>query len=316
MLKNICLRKTLTVAFLAFAAGNSAAQKILIDTDLNNLITFDIGTKQVDFVSTIHDINNVISTTNYITDVAFDPTGNLYGITRESLYTINQASGLATVVGSLLPGINGPITFTSLVFAPDGTLYAATRVPVSGPSGALYSVNTGSGLASALQPDPTMPVQDPNCLAQQHSSTCAFTPTLPPFFSSGDLAYVGNTLYLSGVTGATTPDQLITLGDKTSSSPGTVIGPAHSLGVANVWGLATVSGSLYAGANDQIYSVSLDGTMTSLKTFAGYGNANGASYYSLDSLAAVPEPGTNAMLLAGLGVMGLLARRRLPNVAG
>ena len=48
----------------------------------------------------------------------------------------------------------------------------------------------------------------------------------------------------------------------------------------------------------------------------GWYNDNGAGIYvKVTEIAAVPEPETYAMLLAGLGLLGLAARRRKQNVA-
>ncbi|MBK9347554.1 MAG: PEP-CTERM sorting domain-containing protein [Burkholderiales bacterium] len=42
----------------------------------------------------------------------------------------------------------------------------------------------------------------------------------------------------------------------------------------------------------------------------GFASAGGASYGGNIGVTAVPEPETYAMLLAGLGLMGAIARRR------
>ena len=47
-------------------------------------------------------------------------------------------------------------------------------------------------------------------------------------------------------------------------------------------------------------------------TQGGYTSLNGYGYLAAPPLPPVPEPATHAMWLAGLGVMGLLARRRRP----
>lgn len=63
-----------------------------------------------------------------MTDIASDPSGNLYGITYNSLYQINKTTAATTLVGSFAPSLN------SLVFGADGTLYAA--------GSSLYTLNT------------------------------------------------------------------------------------------------------------------------------------------------------------------------------
>lgn len=49
---------------------------------------------------------------------------------------------------------------------------------------------------------------------------------------------------------------------------------------------------------------------TSALCGTGYGSCTNQSDYTLSSVTAVPEPGTYAMLLAGLGALGFVARRR------
>lgn len=87
----------------------------------------------------------------------------------------------------------------------------------------------------------------------------------------------------------------------------------------NVWNNSHPFGSINFGSfagNNQTYSFNLP-------TAGNYhvditGNATGAfggAYGITLSAAPVPEPETYAMLLAGLGVMGAIARRRKQNAA-
>jgi hypothetical protein len=50
--------------------------------------------------------------------------------------------------------------------------------------------------------------------------------------------------------------------------------------------------------------------LTSTVCGTGYGTCTNQSDYALSSVTAVPEPGTYAMLLAGLGALGFMAKRR------
>ena len=92
-----------------------------------------------------------------MTDIAFDPSGNLWGITFGQLYRINHANGVITLVGNLGASLN------SLVFGADGTLYGANN--------GLYSINTSTGAATLIGGG--------------------------SYSSSGDLAFVNGNLYLS-----------------------------------------------------------------------------------------------------------------------
>lgn len=75
-----------------------------------------------------------------LTDIAFDPNGNLYGITFDTLYSINKATGVATEIGPL-----GVTDANSLVFSPSGVLYAAGNK-----SNNLYTINTKTGSARVI----------------------------------------------------------------------------------------------------------------------------------------------------------------------
>lgn len=59
------------------------------------------------------------------------------------------------------------------------------------------------------------------------------------------------------------------------------------------------------------YNASLSGL--SYITVTGISNASGGAIYAGEITAAIPEPETYAMLLAGLGLMGAVVRRRSTN---
>lgn len=98
-----------------------------------------------------------------MTDIAFDPSGNLYGITFDTLFSIDPTTAVATAIGSL------GISANSLVFDAAGTLYTANN--------ALYTINTTTGAASLVG-----------------NGGAAYS-------SSGDLAFISGQLYLSSLTG-------------------------------------------------------------------------------------------------------------------
>jgi hypothetical protein len=95
-----------------------------------------------------------------MTDIAFDPSGNLWGITFGQLFRINTTTAAVSLVGNLGTSAN------SLVFGADGTLYTANS--------SLFTVNTSTGAASLIGGG-------------------------GGYNSSGDLAFVGGNLFLSSV---------------------------------------------------------------------------------------------------------------------
>jgi hypothetical protein len=98
-----------------------------------------------------------------MTDIAFDPAGNLWGITFGKLYKIDKTTAASTFVGDLGPSTN------SLVFNTSGVLYTANS--------SLYTVDTATGAASLV-------------------GNGGYS-----YSSSGDLAFVGSDLFLSSTRG-------------------------------------------------------------------------------------------------------------------
>ena len=117
---------------MLFAVSTCQAGQIWIDDSNGEIGKVDTTTGAVTLVG-----NSGVSS---LTDIAFDPSGNLWGISFNRFYSINTSTGAATLVGNL-----GGNTFNSLVFDKNGTAYTATNT-----SGALYQINTGTGAASLV----------------------------------------------------------------------------------------------------------------------------------------------------------------------
>ncbi len=145
----------LLTVLLNWSASVHAVPNLWVTDDSGRLGTVDVATGNV----------SVIGNTGVtLTDLAFDPSGNLYGISFTNLYQINSTNGQASLVGSL--GLTGA---NALVFGTDGTLYAAADNTTN-----LYSVNVATGAATSL------------------GNTS--------FSSAGDLAFNGGNLFLSSTT--------------------------------------------------------------------------------------------------------------------
>lgn len=224
------------------------------------------------------------------------------------LGTIDVGTGAVTIVGSMgvvmwdiafdplgnLFGTNGtslyridkstavatPVgslgaTITSLVFNPSGALY--------GSGNSLYSINPGTGAATLIG-----------------GSAYGF---------SGDLSFAGGQLYLSHGQGAF-PSTLSVLNTSTG-----VRSQLGSMGVPQVYGLASPDRAvLYGVAGTNVYTVNgTTGASTVALDFSGRGlsQINGAAFVTEAAPVPVPEPGRAVLMLAGLGVVGLLAQRRL-----
>lgn len=144
-------RTSVACALLSAPIAAHAAPILWVSTGGNGLATVDVATGTTSFVG---------NTGVTLSDIAFSPTGDLYGISFSSLYKVNSSTGATTLVGGL-GAIAG--TANALVFGSDGTLYMA--------GSSLYTVNTLTGAASAI-----------GSIGYQ---------------SGGDLAFIGSKLYMA-----------------------------------------------------------------------------------------------------------------------
>jgi hypothetical protein len=104
----------LTLALIAVQTPTTVAAPVLTGNDsLGNLYTVDVATGNASLIG-----NSGIA----FTDIAFDPSGRLYGITYSTLYTINPSTAAAAPVG---PVTTAGFFLDSLAFGADGTLWAA-----------------------------------------------------------------------------------------------------------------------------------------------------------------------------------------------
>jgi len=150
--KNSLIRISMLTTALVMNSAVSAAPMLWVGDSSGNLGTVDVATGAVNVIGSMG---------QRMTDIAFDPSGNLYSINSIQLFSIDKTNATPTLVGNLGASVN------SLVFDSSGVLYAANN--------ALYTVNVGTGAASRV--------------GNGGSS----------YQSSGDLAFVGGNLFLSSV---------------------------------------------------------------------------------------------------------------------
>jgi len=179
-----------------------------------------------------------------LTDIAFSPAGELYGMDFSTLFRIDLATGSLSTVGSHgVPGGN------ALVFSAEGELYAAGNSSTS-----LYQLDPITGTGTVIGDTGVS--------------------------SSGDLAFYQGELYLSGfgVFGATS-DVLV----KLQLTPTVVPVTVGEIGFQAVFGLATAAdGKLYGTAGTVVLEIDpATGAGTEVVDYEGQGLAtsNGSSFF-------------------------------------
>ncbi len=127
------LRILLGATFLmTLGSGIAHAVPVMhVDDSVGNLGTVDVATGS----ATV--IGNMGVT---MTDIAFSPTGQLFGLSFTGFYSINPTTAASTFIGNHgVPGGN------ALVFGTDGTLYAAGFQSTS-----LFTINPATGVGTSL----------------------------------------------------------------------------------------------------------------------------------------------------------------------
>jgi len=223
------------------AATSSNIPTIYVTDDLGVIGTVNVTNGKVQVIGT-----TMIGNTKVVmTDIAFDSNGTLYGVTTDKLYRIDKSTGASTLIGDL--GITGA---TSLEFNTGGSiLYTANTQ--------LHSVNTTTGATTAI------------------TSSDGFQ-----FISSGDLASIGNTFYL---TSKATNDNLVSL--DTSTGTGTLVG---TIGFPNVFGLATNDNlTLYGFSGTKVIRINTTtGAGTQVWDISGVVDINGKGLSNINGASS------------------------------
>jgi hypothetical protein len=205
-----------------------------------------------------------------LTDIAFAPNGNLYGISFSNLYKINTTTGAASLVGSLGAANDG--TANALVFSSTGILYTANDHN-------LLTINTSTGAATLVGALGT------------------------GIGSAGDLAFVGGQLFLSDTGNHLDKVNTTTGGATQVGSTGVV----NLFGLAtpdNVTLYGVASTNLYT-INTTTGAATLDVSYAG----HGLGAANGESFIT-EATNATPEPSTLLLVGCGLLAATMIRRRK------
>lgn len=224
-----------------------------------------------------------------IDGLSFDGAGQLWGVNDDTnqLVRIDTGTGQGTAVGAFGGGFND----MGLAFG-NGAMYMAAT-DSAGTVGSLYTVNTGTG-AAALVGD-------------------------FGFNASGQRLRVRSLGFYDGVLyGWSNRDTLLTINTATGAAttvgafgfPSLVIGqdgfdvdPATGIG----WSIAEVE--------SRTYTLNLQTGLATVvaNSLSCDGGSCGAGHFNSLAIQAVPEPGSMTLLLAGLGGLGWVNRRRRGN---
>lgn len=252
---------------LASAAPAMAGSILWISDSNRNLVTVDVETGAATVIG---------KTGATLTDIAFSPTGDLFGISFSSLYRVDKTTAATTLVGGI--GFSG----NALVFGADGTLYGA-----SSNAAGLYTVDPLTGT----------------------STNIGTTGGL----SAGDLAFVGGTLYLAAASSPNDTLRSIDLGPPVTNALIGSMGFDDVFGMARaddgvLYGVAAnniFSINLATGA----------GTLATNFSYADQGPAYGTSFFletkpPNNPNPGVPEPASWALMIGGFTLVGSMLRRR------
>jgi len=179
-----------------------------------------------------------------LTDIAFSPSGELFGLDFVALYQINLATGTLREIGP--HGISGG---NALVFSADGQLLGAGNS-----SNQLHSIDPTTGSSTVL-------------------GTTGFS-------SAGDLAFFQGELYLASSAGlGGNSDTLVRI----QLEPTFEATPVGEIGFNQVFGLATAAdGRLYGTAGTQILEINAaTGAGTAVVDYGdqGLNASNGSSFF-------------------------------------
>jgi hypothetical protein len=115
----------------AMMPAASAEPVLWICDDQGKIGKVDVATGKVTLVG---------DTGVVLTDIAFDPEGKLFGVSYDTFYRIDEATGSSRAIGSL-----GPTGINALVFSTTGTAYA-----MGNGGDDLYQIKTRTGAARSI----------------------------------------------------------------------------------------------------------------------------------------------------------------------
>jgi hypothetical protein len=278
---------------MTFAPAAQAADFVGLTTG-NQIGTFNSGnTASANFMSVTG-----LGSGERLLGIDLRPSDNMiYGVSSLSrLYTLDAATGAATFVSALdVPVVNPSLAY-GIDFNPVADFAGGSSLRFVSQTGNNYAINAGTGVVGNA----------PGVIPAGFTAV-AYTRSDPSQSSgpaSTSLYYIDtatDTLHFAG--GAFNAPVISMVG--TLGVSGNVIG-ANGFDI-DASGMGWAALTLDNG-DSGLYSINLG---TGLATFNGALSANLRGLTAAPFMAPVPEPETWGMLLAGLGLVGMIARRRI-----
>lgn len=285
------------IVLAAISAGGQSARAELITglTTTNALVTFDSATPGAIGVPVA--VTGLASGETLLAIDRRPATGQLYGLGSTSrLYTVDPLTGAATQVGS-----SGAFTLSGTGFGFDFNP-TVDRIRVTGNTGQNLRLNPNDGTLSATDTALAYAAGDPNAGATARIVGSAYT--------NNFAGAVATTLYdidsNLDILATQSPPNNGTL--NTVGALGFNTSDLVGFDISGISAIAFASLTAPAGNFSSLFTINLaTGAATLVGTIGG-----AAPMVDIAAIAAVPEPESYALLLAGLVVVGFAARGRKP----
>jgi hypothetical protein len=288
-LRNCLGRAVGLAAFGAFSASAGAVNLVGI-TSANELARIDTG----NIAAASRTAISGLDAGDRFVGIDLRPADNkVYGITLSNrIYTVDAASGAASFVANLSDPIVNPMLGYGIDFNPSADFAGASSLRFTSSAGSNFAINPTTGVVGNAMSN----IGAGNTAVTY--SNAAILPTMAP--ASTELYYINSDTDMLSValTGFNAPT-IMTVGalgvDVLKANGFELLASGQAFAALNVDG----GTSLVTG----IYGIDLASGAATL-----IGDYNGT--LSGLTLAPIPEPGSIAMMLAGLAALGFVGRRR------
>jgi len=287
------LAAALATGLVAGLASVSASAVGLVGlTDSNTLLRFSSTTPGV--VSSAA-ITGLAGGERIVSIDYRNPDKTIYGLgSLGNLYALNASTGMATAFAAgIVPSVTDGVSY-EIDWNPNNNNLRVIGNGTAPNSNRAYNFTTGvTAVQTALTRADGGPTADVVGAAYSRNQLGAAAETLSLYYldAASDALYVNTNAFAGG--------SLTKVGNLTLGGVDFGVNAASGFEIA-------ASGSAFVSWRENLYGIDLgSGALTALGSIGDNGNVIG-----LTTIAAVPEPETYALMLAGLAVVGAVARRR------